>query len=155
MFNARPIFRTSCLDFIHQHQKGSTTMKRLSVGLLTAVLLLGTAFTAEAKSTTQQIVFGKDKTGITLNGKIKGRDVIDYQLRANANQTMRVDLMAGKAATYFNVLPPGSTGEAMFVGSIDGDHFKAKLPSNGVYTIRLYLMGAAKDENNTVNYLHT
>ena len=58
----------------------------------------------------------------------------------------------GKGAAYFNVLPPGSTGEAIFVGSSEGDHFKAALPSDGDYTIRVYLMGGAKDSGKPINY---
>jgi hypothetical protein len=63
-----------------------------------------------------------------------------------------VDFKAGKGAAYFNVLPPGSTGEAIFNGSMDGNHFKGKLPGDGVYTIRVYLMGGAKDSGKPVNY---
>jgi len=65
---------------------------------------------------------------------------------------MMVDFKAGKGAAYFNVLPPGSTGEAIFVGSSEGDHFKAALPSDGDYIIRVYLMGGAKDSGKPINY---
>lgn len=78
---------------------------------------------------------------------------MDYVLRANAGQTMTVDFTASHgAAAYFNVLPPGSTGEAIFIGSRDGDHFNAALPSDGNYTIRVYLMGAAIDSHKLVSY---
>jgi len=46
-------------------------------------------------------------------------------------------LKPAKGAAYFNVLPPGSTGEAIFVGSSEGNHLSA-LPSDGDYTIRVY-----------------
>jgi hypothetical protein len=49
-------------------------------------------------------------------------------------------------------LPPNSTGEAIFVGSNEGNNFKAALPSGGVYTIRVYLMGGAKDSDKPVTY---
>ena len=77
---------------------------------------------------------------------------MDYVIRASAGQTMTVDFKAGKGAAYFNVLPPGSTGEAIFVGSSEGNHFKGELPSDGDYTIRVYLMGGAKDSGKPVNY---
>jgi len=124
-------------------------MKKLLVCLLAGALLTGTALTAEAA---KQIAFGKGKSSASVSGKVKGSDDVDYELRANAGQTLIVDFKAGKGAAYFNVLPPGSTGEAIFNGSMDGNHFKGELPSDGVYTIRVYLMGGAKDSGKPVNY---
>jgi len=124
-------------------------MKKLLVCLLAGALLTGTALTAEAA---KQIAFGKGKSSASVSGKVKGSDDVDYELRANAGQTMIVDFKAGKGAAYFNVLPPGSTGEAIFNGSMDGNHFKGELPSDGVYTIRVYLMGGAKDSDKPVTY---
>ena len=57
---------------------------------------------------------------------------------------MTVDFKASKSAAYFNVLPPGSSGEAIFVGSSAGNHFIGELPSDGDYILRVYLMGGAK-----------
>ena len=124
-------------------------MKKLLACLLAGALLTGTALTAEAA---KQIAFGKGKSSASVSGKVKGSDDVDYELRANAGQTLIVDFKAGKGAAYFNVLPPGSTGEAIFNGSMDGNHFKGTLPSDGVYTIRVYLMGGAKDSGKPVNY---
>jgi len=124
-------------------------MKKLLVCLLAGALLSGTALTAEAA---KQIAFGKGKSSASVSGKIQGSNDVDYVIRASAGQTMTVDFKAGKGAAYFNVLPPGSTGEAIFVGSSEGDHFKAALPSDGDYTIRVYLMGGAKDSDKPVTY---
>ncbi len=124
-------------------------MKKLLVCLLAGALLTGTALTAEAA---KQIAFGKGKSSAFVSGKIQGSNDVDYVIRASAGQTMTVDFKAGKGAAYFNVLPPGSTGEAIFVGSSEGDHYKAALPSDGDYTIRVYLMGGAKDSGKPVNY---
>ena len=124
-------------------------MKKLLVCLLAGALLTGTALTAEAA---KQISFGKGKTSASVSGKVKGSDDVDYVLRASAGQTMTVDFKASKGAAYFNVLPPGSTGEAIFVGSSEGNHFKAALPSDGDYTIRVYLMGGAKDSDKPVTF---
>ena len=51
-------------------------------------------------------------------------------------------------------MPPGSTYEAIFVGSRENnsDHFKGTLPSDGDYIIRIYLMGDAKDSGKPINY---
>jgi len=124
-------------------------MKKLLVCLLASTLLTGTALTAEAA---KQIAFGKGKSSASVSGKIKGNEDMDYVLRASAGQTMTVDMKASKGAAFFNVLPPGSTGEAIFVGSNDGNHFKGELPADGDYTIRVYLMGGAKDSDKPVTY---
>ena len=129
-------------------------MKKLLVFLLaSALLVVGTAFiTAEAA--TKHIQFAKGKSSASVSGKIKGNEDIDYVIRARAGQTLKVDFKASKGAAFFNVLPPGSTGEALFVGSrdADGKHFKGALPSDGDYIIRIYLMGDAKDSGKPINY---
>jgi hypothetical protein len=124
-------------------------MKKLFACLLAGTLLTTTALTAEA---TKPIQFAKGKSSAAVSGKIKGSDDVDYTLRASTGQTMTVDFKASKGAAYFNVLPPGSTGEAIFIGSNEGNHFKGVLPSDGDYTIRVYLMGGAKDSDKPVTY---
>ncbi|MEI6068773.1 MAG: hypothetical protein WCP96_15635 [Methylococcaceae bacterium] len=127
-------------------------MKKLFVYMLAGLLMFGTTpIWADADILQKQIQFKKGTSGTTVSGKIKGHETLDYQLRAKAGQTMTVDFKAGKGAAYFNILPPGSD-TALFIGSSSGTHFKGKLPANGVYTVRVYLMGGAKDGNKTVNY---
>jgi hypothetical protein len=130
---------------------GVLFMKKLLVCLLASALLVGTAVTT-AEAATKQIQFAKGKTSTSVSGKIKGNDSMDYQLRASAGQTMTVDFKANKGAAYFNVLPPGSSGEAIFVGSSAGNHFQGELPSDGDYILRVYLMGGAKDSGKPVDY---
>lgn len=126
-------------------------MKRILVFMLASALMAFAAMTP-AGDATHQIQFAKGKSSASVSGKITGNDSIDYLLRASAGQTMTVDFKASKGAAYFNVLPPGSNGEAIFVGSMAGDHFQGKLPTDGVYTLRVYLMGGAKDGGKTVSY---
>jgi hypothetical protein len=128
---------------------GELFMKKLLVCLLAGSLLTATVLTAEAA---KQIAFVKGKSSAAISGKVQGSDSMDYVLRASAGQTLTVDFKASKGAAYFNVIPPGSTGEAIFVGSSEGNHFKAALPSDGDYTIRVYLMGGAKDSNKPVSF---
>ncbi len=128
-------------------------MNKLPAYFLASALVIGISVTT-AEATTKIIQFAKGKTSASVTGKIKGNEDIDYILRAGAGQTLTVDLKAGKGAAFFNVLPPGSTGEALFVGSMDADgkHFNGALPSNGDYIVRLYLMGGAKDSGKPVSY---
>jgi hypothetical protein len=126
-------------------------MKKLSFILLASALLFS-AFMTNATADTKQIAFAKGKTSATVSGKVKGNDSMDYSLRASAGQTLTVDFKGSKGAAYFNVLPPGSTGEAIFVGSSSGNHFQGVLPSDGDYTVRVYLMGAAEASGKPVSF---
>ena len=65
---------------------------------------------------------------------------------------MGVSLVTDGSA-YFNILPPGSTGEAIYNSSIDGnDATGVSLPASGDYVVRVYLMGADEDEGRTVPF---
>ena len=64
---------------------------------------------------------------------------------------MEVTLKSSNRFTYFNVLPPGDE-TAIFVGSTSGNHFAGTLPTNGDYTVRVYLMRNAARRNEMANY---
>ena len=129
-------------------------MRTLSVSLIASLLSLVATVPAWAEAGIQQkqIQFAKGQSGATVSGKVKGDQTIDHQLRANAEQTLTVDFKPGKPSAYFNILPPGSTGEALFIGSSAGNHFTGELPTDGVYTVRVYLMGSAKTSDKEVGY---
>jgi hypothetical protein len=120
---------------------------------LALTLLLAGQQSLEAQAPEKKPVqFPKGQTGVTLEGTIKGRQVIDYTLRAAAGQVMAVTFKPSNASAYFNVLPPGSTGEAIFIGSTSGNEYSAGLPASGEYTIRVYLMGNAARRNEAASY---
>ena len=103
------------------------------------------------------VKFEPGNYGIMVSGTIKGNEYFDYKLGAKAGQEMFVELNVygtnGNGSAYFNILPPGSEGEAIFIGSMnDGNSTKIKLPEDGTYTIRVYLMGNDKDAGKTVGY---
>lgn len=95
--------------------------------------------------------------GTMVSGTITGNEYFDYKLGAKAGQEMFVELNVdgtnGNGSAFFNILPPGSEGEAIFIGSMnDGNSAKIKLPQDGTYIIRVYLMGNDKDAGKTVGY---
>ncbi|MXR36764.1 PliI family lysozyme inhibitor of I-type lysozyme [Craterilacuibacter sinensis] len=108
---------------------------------------------ALAASDIQQktVVFDKGATSTSIKDQLKGDQTIDYQLRAHAGQQVRVDFAPSNSSAYFNLLPPG-TEEALFVGSTLGNHYSGVLPTDGVYTIRVYLMRNAARRNETTRY---
>ena len=131
---------------------------RLRVGRLLMVCVLvaasSWAFAVDGIES-RPLQFTKGASSSTAKGSLKGDQTIDYKLRAKAGQTMSVALKTSNVANYFNVLPPGSTGEAIFVGSTSGNEWTAPLLADGEYTVRVYLMRSAARRNETANYALT
>lgn len=111
--------------------------------------------TVAADIQTKPLQFAKGSSAATIKGSLKGEQTIDYTLRAKAGQTMSVKLATSKGANYFNVLPPGSNDEALFVGSSGGYEWTGALPADGEYKVRVYLMRSAARRNETANYTLT
>jgi hypothetical protein len=103
-----------------------------------------------------QVQFERGKSGIVLEGAIRGHDHFDYALSAQKGQMLHVELKVdgtnGDGTIYFNILPPGSTAEAIYVGSMKGNIAEMRLTQSGPYVIRLYLMGNDRDTDKTVGY---
>ncbi|MCJ2178583.1 hypothetical protein [Novosphingobium album (ex Hu et al. 2023)] len=129
-------------------------MKTSSICLL-AVATLGLAsplaVPALAQIITTNVQFPRGTTGTTVSGTIKGRQIRDYVVRASAGQVMSVR-MRGARIVYFNIMPPGSQGEAIFVGSSSGDSFTGTLPKSGPYKIRVYQMRATARRGEVDSY---
>lgn len=122
--------------------------------LLAACLFAVAAPTVVAADTivSKPIQFAKGATSATVKGSLKGDSTIDYKLRAKAGQTMTVVLKSSNGSNYFNVLPPGSSDVAIFIGSNEGNEWKGVLPADGEYTIRVYLMRSAARRNESASY---
>lgn len=126
-------------------------MKKLFINLL-AITFLSAPLWSSAEAASKPVQFTKGKSSTTIKGTVKGGEDMDYVLRAKAGQTLKVDFKAGKGAAYFNVVPPNSTYEALFVGMNEGDHYSGTLPADGDYIIRVYLKGDAKDSGKPVSF---
>jgi hypothetical protein len=116
------------------------------LAVLASLALVPSAFAADGppKPRSERVAFAKGASSATINGTIKGNDTVDYLVRAAAGQTLAVTMKAGSASAAYNVLPPGNaaSGAAMFTSDLGGD-FKAMLPADGDYAIRVYLARAA------------
>jgi hypothetical protein len=105
-----------------------------------------------------RVEFETGNDNAAINGTIVGDAYIDYVLGAKKGQTMAVSLVPGESnglgTVYFNILPPGSTGEAIYNGSIDGlDATGIVLPQDGDYAIRVYQMGDDADSGKTTGFM--
>jgi hypothetical protein len=122
--------------------------------IFAALLFLALPAAAQDGISKKPIHFAKGKSTATVKGTLKGRSDVDYIVRARAGQTMMVSLKASNGMNYFNVIPPGS-GPVLFVGSTSGDRFEGKLPAEGDYLIRVYLMPAAARRSESSRYTLT
>lgn len=127
--------------------------KSLSAALVLSMLAAVPAVAQMAAD----VKFQPGNYGTMVSGTITGNEYFDYRLGAKAGQEMFVELNVdgtnGNGSAFFNILPPGSQGEAIFIGSMnDGNTAKIELPQDGTYTIRVYLMGNDKDAGKTVGY---
>jgi hypothetical protein len=126
-------------------------MKALLAFLLSGLLFGTLLASAEGGIRQEQIQFEKGASSATLTGNIRGDQIVDYQLRARAGQSMVVNFKPSNLSAYFNILPPGAD-VAIFVGSTAGNRFEAELPADGMYTIRVYLMRNVARRNETAHY---
>lgn len=89
-----------------------------------------------------------ESTGVAVvSGNIRGYAFRDFAVHAGAGQVLAVSLDKSSSSAYFNVLPPGSSDVAMFIGSTSGDRFEGTAPIAGEYTVRVYLMRSAARRN--------
>jgi len=125
--------------------------------ILLAAFFLAFATAPALAQMVADVKFQPGNYGTMVSGTITGNEYFDYRLGAKAGQEMFVELNVdgtnGNGSAFFNILPPGSQGEAIFIGSMnDGNSTKIELPKDGTYTIRVYLMGNDKDAGKTVGY---
>ena len=128
-------------------------MKPFAALAAALVLTLAPALAlAQEASREVRVQFPRGASSTTLTGTLKGRETIDYQLGAAAGQRMTVTLTTDHTGNYFNLLAPGETEVAFFVGSTEGNHFEGNLAKSGDQTIRVYLVRSAARRNETAHY---
>ena len=131
-------------------------MNRLTLAIAAAVLVPA----ASAPLWAQQVIpvrFPAGSTGTTFNGHIQGRQFKDYRIGLRAGQMLSVNMNTLRGNPYFNVMEPGQTSVAIFVGSTSGSQMEVRTSKTGNYTIRVYQMrnderrGAAADYRMTIS----
>ena len=119
-------------------------------------LALAASATLLAAQTVSDVQFAPGNFGTMVSGTIIGDEYIDYRLGAKAGQEMFVELTVtdsnGNGIVYFNILPPGSDGEAIYNGSTLGNTTTVDLPEDGTYSIRVYQVGNDRDTGKTSGF---
>lgn len=121
------------------------------MGLACLTLAGGVVAVPLAAQAVSRISFAKGNDNASVKGTIKGRAYRDYTLGVAKGQTMAVSL-TGSNSVNFNILPPGSTGEAVFNSSLERCVATGIKTVKGDYTIRVYLMGAAETSGKAYPY---
>jgi hypothetical protein len=99
---------------------------------------------------TSRLTFAKGNDNTSVKGTIKGSAYRDYKLRVGNGQKLSVSISKGQP--YFNIMPPGSDGDAVFIGSSEGND-AVNIPTvAGDYTIRVYVLGGAKTSGKSYPY---
>ena len=134
-------------------------MKKRIFSRLMIVLFLGFAGIVAQGTLSQQanadetrsvrLSFAPGKTSRAVKGSITGYDAIEYSIGASAGQQMSVSMRTSNRSSYFNV---SFGGQAIFVGSSDGDRFDGILPADGDYKVVVYLMRNAARRMETANF---
>lgn len=127
-----------------------TTNRNFALSIL-FLAMLPTVFFAQGIET-KKVSFPAGKTSTVINGTIKGSRTIDYTVETSTGQELSVSLNSKSTAIYFNVLPPGSNGEAIYVGETDGSNKFSGQTQGGVYKIRVFINRAAARRNESANY---
>lgn len=97
------------------------------------------------------VQFAKGTSSAQLRGTVKGSGDIAYTVTARAGQTLTVSMKPSNASLYFNINPPGSL-VSMFVGNMSGQDAQVMLPSDGTYTVLVYLMRNAARRNESATF---
>ncbi len=129
------------------------SLRRLLTGLgLVTLMLLGQPAPTMAQEV-ERVRFAPGRDGAVLQGGVTGYDDITYLVGANAGQHMVIDFGSSNASAAFNVFAPGSSDEAIFIGSVSGSRFDMILPESGTYRVQVYLMRNAARRNESTNYV--
>ena len=121
--------------------------------VLAALLAIAVpAANAASEIRTQRVKFARGANSAVVEGSITGYETVDYVLGAGKGQYMNVSMATKNTATYFNILAPGESEVAFFIGSVNGNQYEGTLPATGDYRIRVYMMRSAARRNEKADY---
>jgi hypothetical protein len=121
-------------------------MRKIRTLLICAGLVILPAIAAADNVRTETVKFPVGTAGTEIQGRIVGRDSINYKIGASAGQNMTVELASKSGSVYFNVFEPGKKpgqDEAVFIGSTGGNVFSGTLNASGDYLVQVYLVRSA------------
>jgi hypothetical protein len=130
-------------------------MKKITAGLISFALLAGAVSAPVFAQPGRTVSLVAGQAAQPVQGSIKGDELAEYVLRARAGQTLTLGMSSSNAANYFNLLAPGSSGEALANGSLSGNRWSGVLPVDGDYRVRVYLMRSAARRHESARFTLT
>ena len=131
-------------------------MRALLLGVLSLPMSVFSQEAANPDLRTVDVEFVPKTNQARYAGQIKGRQYVDYRVQAGAGQNLEVRLQTRRhTLASFNVLPPESTGEALFIEGGGPQVFHGRLPDDGLYVIRVYLQRAQARRNQGSDFVLT
>lgn len=125
--------------------------KKFSI-LIGILVALGIGVLAIPAQTQVNVRFKPGTTVGHYNGTIRGERYLDYVLRANAGQTLRIQLQQKTGApTYFNVQRSG-TPVAIADDARETESWKGVLAADGIYVVRVYMAKADRLKRKTSTF---
>ena len=100
----------------------------------------------------ERIYIPSGSNSTSLQGNIRGQEVVDYLLQARAGDYLNISLAAQSGSPFFNLMEPGEQYAAIYNGSSRGNQFEGTAQRNGDYRIRVYQMGNAADRGARASY---
>jgi hypothetical protein len=100
----------------------------------------------------RRVTFAPGANSATVEGSITGYEGVDYLLNVREGQAMNVSMATQNTSAYFNILEPGETEVATFIGSTSGNQFEGVAAKSGDYRIRVYMMRSAARRDETADY---
>lgn len=125
-------------------------MKKRNVQILSILFLLVSGVLTSCGSTSGTSSGTQGNPGQAFSGTISGDNYKDHRISFRNGQVLTVYLESTNKSCYFNVLT--ESNEAIFNGSSEGNRFTGTMSFTGNYKVRVYLMGAANSNKETVNY---
>jgi hypothetical protein len=121
--------------------------------LITTPVLIPSAAYSEVRK--ERVQFKPGTEGTTIQGKIKGEQIVQYLVRANAGQSLALSFNSDNGGASFNLFAPGKVpgkDGAMVIGENVGNAYEGILPADGDYIIQVGLIRNAARNNEVANY---
>ncbi len=128
-------------------------MKSVWPAMVIGPLLLAVVAVAE-DARDEQVRFVQGTSSTMIKATITGWESVNYKLSAKVGQSMLVELKTSNGGNYFNIFSPGKgPGDAaMFIGTTQGNRYQDTLPTDGEYTVQVFLMRNAARRNEKAEY---
>jgi hypothetical protein len=119
--------------------------------LAVLLLIIATPAAAQDSIRVERIEFGTGPTAREISDSIGGFERVDYLVSARAGQTLTVMMSADNLSSYFDLTAPGAT-KPFFLGSESGNAHSVRIPSDGDYTVSVYLLRLAARDNQSAHF---